>query len=74
MSPEAVNRETLEIRRRLARLAERVVNGERGAIYPEARDIHDALCCLLDEAPESKLRAIGYLIDRTEALIRSISN
>lgn len=74
MQPEKTNRETMEIRIRLARLAERFGHGERSSLYPEARDIHDTLCCLLEEAPPRKHEVISYLIERTEALLRCVSN
>ncbi len=63
----------LQAGRRLAlRLVTKVQKGEmaRSEALNLAHATHDALVCLLDEAPESEHGAITYLIDRFEALMR----
>lgn len=74
MRADATNRETMAGRQRLARLAERFGAGERSSLYAEARDLHDTLCCLLEEAPPRKHEAITSLIERVEVLLRCLSN
>ena len=48
--------------------------GERSALYPELRALTDELICQMEEEPERTKSSIDRLVDRCEALLRSLAN
>lgn len=58
----------------LRNLTERVGAEDRAVIYQQARNDHDALVCLLEEAPADVSDAISSLIVGYDDLISSLLN
>lgn len=74
-SKERIDDEIESYRALLLHWAEVAAQGDWPVgFYQMVRDRTDALICLLDEVPESRRWEIEYVVDRFEALQRSILN
>lgn len=75
MRAELVDEEIESYRALLLHWAEIAAQGEWPlGFFQMVRNRTDALICLLEEAPENRRWEIEYMVDRFEALQRSILN